>query len=195
MVNNSLFVRGFKTRADKIAEDYRREMGLSIFKPLDAFKLASHLDVPVFSIADVFSGLDKTEEAAKLNETFNAVWLVNEDGDKIILHNETQTVFRQQSNLMHELAHIILGHTVSRETRFVCMLYGLHSYNKQQEEEAKYLGACLQITRPALLWVLKEGWSEKRISEYFNASVEMVRFRIQISGVAKQRTHTVKSSV
>jgi Zn-dependent peptidase ImmA (M78 family) len=65
-------------------------------------------------------------------------------------------------------------------------LYGLHYYNAEQEQEAKFLGACLQISRPGLQWAVKEGLTNEEMSNHFNASLEMVRFRLNTSGVLKQ---------
>lgn len=191
MPSKSTFIRGFKTRAENLAILYREQLSISKFKPLDAFKLADHLDIPIFSVDDVFSG-DKSNPAYSLMtkaENFNALWMANEDGDKIILHNCSHSKFRQQSNLMHELAHIILEHEVPEEARKICSIYNLHYYNKQQEDEAKYLGGCLQITKPALLWVLKEGWEHEKISDYYCASLEMVRYRLFSSGAVKQNNY------
>ena len=90
---------------------------------------------------------------------------------------------------MHELAHVILGHNIPDDLAQLCLIFGLHYFNQKQEQEAKYLGACLQITRPGLQWALKRGFSEDQISDYFNASLDMVRYRLNITGVLIQRKY------
>ena len=117
------------------------------------------------------------------------MWMPNSEGVKLIVHNDYHSAKRQQSNLMHELAHIILKHQISEEAAKLCFLYGLHYFNAEQENEAKFLGACLQITRPGLLWALKKEYTIEQISDYFNASIEMVQFRLNKSGVNKQRSY------
>ncbi|WP_439516269.1 ImmA/IrrE family metallo-endopeptidase [Sediminibacterium sp.] len=182
--NNTVFEWGFKTKAENLSIQYREELGISKFKPLSAFELAQHLDIPIFTVDEAFDGNRNHPAYTIMNDPakFNALWMPNEDGERIIIHNSNHSLYRQQSNLMHELAHIILGHVIPEEIGRVCMLYNLHYYNKKQEAEAKFLGACLQLTKPSILWVKKNNWSQEKISEYYTASSEMVRFRCNSIG-------------
>lgn len=96
-----------------------------------------------------------------------------------ILHNSCHTLARQESNLMHEFAHIILNHKmVSRDRKT-----GLFQRQQQDEDEAVYLGGCLQIPRRGLLWGIQKQMTLAQIALYFNASEEMVKFRINVNGV------------
>lgn len=191
MPSKSLLKRGFKAEAERIAEKYRVELGIHKFEPLDAFNLADYLEIPVFTVDKAFEGDESNPMVPVLNDTdrFSAVWMPNEDGDKIIIHNDNHSKKRQQSNVMHELAHIIQKHEIPDEYAKLCHLFNLHYYNKEHEQEAKYLGACLQITRPCLLWALNKNYSEEQISEYYNASLDMVKFRLNTSGVLIQRSY------
>lgn len=47
------------------------------------------------------------------------------------------------------------------------------------------IDGALQITRPGLQWAIKRK-SEEQISDYYNASLDMVRYRLNITGVLKQ---------
>ena len=181
------FKYGFKAHAERLSEKFRAELHISKFDPLDAFKLAEHLKIPIRSI-DEFSGLISEEQMTTLRNTakFSAMWIPNGDGEKIIIHNNYHSDKRQQSNIMHELSHIILDHRISDETARLCFLYNLPYYNIEHEEEAKYLGGALQITRPGLLWAVKRK-TEEQISDFYNASEDMVRYRLNITGVLRQR--------
>jgi hypothetical protein len=190
MPSKSVLRRGFKAEAERKSEKCRSDLGLSKFASLDAFQLASHLAIPIVPV-DTFTELPEDKLAILSNpDKFDAMWMPNEDGDKIIIHNNHHSAKRQQSNLMHELAHILEGHSIPVEAARLCLLYGLHYYNKEQEEEAKFLGSCLQISRPALQWAIKNGLTPDQISDHFNASIEMVRFRLNASGVLKQYAST-----
>jgi Zn-dependent peptidase ImmA (M78 family) len=189
--SKSLLQRGFKARAERIAESYRDKLGISKFDPLNAFDLATHLGVPVVGVVDLRGDLgDDNYSRLSNKDKFSAMWMPNEDGDKIILHNNFHSLKRQQSNLMHELAHIILDHRIPEEQARLCAMLGLHYYNEEHEQEARHLGGCLQITRPGLLWALKKGYSETEISEHYTASLDMVQFRLRITGVLKQRANS-----
>lgn len=188
MASKSLLERGFKAKAERLSESFRNELAISKFDPLDAFDLAKHLKIQVFSVFELKDDL-KPEDYARLSDPgkFSAMWMPNSDNEKIIIHNNFHSKKRQQSNLMHELAHVILGHEIPAEQARLCFLLRLHYYNPVHEEEAKYLGGCLQITRPGLLWSVKKGDSEAEISEYYVASTEMVSYRLRITGVLRQR--------
>lgn len=189
MASKSLLKRGFKAMAERLSESFRTELGISKFAPLDAFDLAKHLKIQIFSVLELKDDLN-VKDYARLSDpdSFSAMWMPNSDNEKIILHNNFHSGKRQQSNLMHELAHIILGHEIPEEQARLCSQLGLHYYNPVQEEEAKYLGGCLQLTKPALLWATKKGDSEAVISDYYVASTDMVKYRLRITGVLRQRS-------
>ncbi len=192
MPSKSLLERGFKSKAEKIAEEYRAELGISKFDALDAFALAEHLNVSVFTVDDAFDDKSSPHYISMSDTTkFSAMWMPNEDGDKIIIHNANHSKYRQQSNVMHELAHIIRGHKVPEAHAKLCAQYNLHYFNTLHEQEAKHLGGCLQITTPGLLWALKR-FTEDQISEYYCASIEMVKYRIGVSGANRIRTYQNK---
>jgi hypothetical protein len=141
------FKYGFKANAERLAEKFRADLLISKFDPLDAFQLAAHLSVPIKTVNE-FSAWISDEQLSVLTDTskFSAMWMPNSDGEKIILHNDRHSEKRQQSNLMHELSHIILNHEIPEEIARLCFLYGLSYYNTEQEQEAKYLGATMLET-------------------------------------------------
>jgi Zn-dependent peptidase ImmA (M78 family) len=93
---------------------------------------------------------------------------------------------------MHELAHIICKHTIPEEYKNIPIPFGMRHHCEEHEEEAKYLGGCLQITRAGLLWVTKKSMTIEEIANYYNATVDMVKYRLNVSGVSKQRLFTKK---
>ena len=185
----SIFPRGFKAAAERRGVEQRRVLGLAETAPLDAFELAAKLKIKVCSFTEL---LDE-QEAHRLmypnnpKQEVSAFWMRNCDGDPIILYSPAHSARRQQSDLMHEIAHILLGHTCEEETRRICVQFGLQYYNKMQEEEAKFQGGCLQITREGLLWSLRKGYSTSEIAEYYNASEDMVKYRLNTTGAERQR--------
>ena len=185
------FKHGFKADAERLSERYREELGLSKFDPLDALLLAKHVAIPVVTIDEFNNDLPLTFlKTLRDTRKFHAMWMSNEENDKFIIHNNYHSPKRQQSNLMHELAHVILKHNISQEAAQLCFLTGLHYFNVQQEQEAKFLGGCLQISRSGLLWAKKKNLSDHEISDYYNASLEMVTYRLNISGVLIQRKYS-----
>ena len=91
---------------------------------------------------------------------------------------------------MHELAHDILDHEVGRFETLPGFTFSLRSYNPVQEKEAEHLGACLQLPRPALTWALRQGMNDQEIADHYGASLRMVTFRKNTTGVVKQISYS-----
>ena len=180
---------GFKAEAERISLGLREEMGLKDYSPLDAFELAEHMGIPVFTPAGL--GLPQSHINNLVDSSgWSAFTLINKRGQKIIVHNNMQSNSRQQSNIMHELSHILCKHS-NANTVDLYKEYNLPSYMREfdesQEAEAIYLGACLQLPRASLLWAIaSQNMSKKEISGYYTASSEMVTFRINTTGVKYQ---------
>lgn len=87
---------------------------------------------------------------------------------------------------MHELAHILCKHHPSHMIQAANLPFALRTYDKEQEEDASWLGGCLQIPRVALLWVIEAGMSETKLLDYFGASRDLLRYRRRITGVDLQ---------
>lgn len=147
---------GFKKWSDEKAIELRNELGLYASSPLCAFELCKHLKIPLF-IPDEIKGLSK-ESLNNLLGKGNGHWSaasIPVDNKFIIVHNPTHVPARQQSNLMHELAHIICEHKVPKDKNNLGLSGFLRNHNEDQENEAEWLGACLQLPKPALIWALK----------------------------------------
>jgi len=89
---------------------------------------------------------------------------------------------------MHEISHIICKHAPSELIRVGGLPFLLRDYNADQEEEASWLGACLQLPRPALWWAVKRRMTVDEMVQYFQASEELIRYRRQVTGIDRQLT-------
>ena len=189
MATKSYLKRGFKAKAERISTSLREELGLEPFSPLCAFDLASHLGVEIISPGSL--GLSPKELSIlmgtkRIGSGWSALTLTNKHGQRIIIHNTLSSEARQQSNLMHELAHIICGHEFIELDGHNLPDY-MRYYDRFQEAEAEYLGGCLQLPRESLLWAIaSERMTKQQIAEKFIASVQMVNFRINSTGIRNQ---------
>ncbi|RIH63442.1 ImmA/IrrE family metallo-endopeptidase [Mariniphaga sediminis] len=178
----NILKRGFKAEAERISEQLRIELNVPIYDELCAFKLAKYLGVEIFIPREL--GCSGHEEKKLLLESGWSAFTSNKEGQYFIIHNNSHSPKRQQSNLMHELAHIIRKHEISEEIKN--LPYFMRYYNPEQEAEAEYLGAALQLPRKGLLYHLKYGKSTHEIADHFRASYKMTNFRINNSGLKKQ---------
>ena len=182
------FRRGFKKWSDDKALEFRQDLGLRSIDPLCAFALCEHLGVPIKTPKDL-PKLGQDVISHLLNEgssEWHAATVPLPKSKYWILHNPNNSLARQQSDLMHEVGHIVCKHEVPPEKSSLRLSGFLRNLNPEQEDEADWLGSCLQLPRPALLNCLKRGLSIEEISECYNASKQMVTYRINITGVKKQ---------
>ncbi|MDP1801494.1 MAG: ImmA/IrrE family metallo-endopeptidase [Bacteroidota bacterium] len=186
MAKVSLLPRGFKSKAEKTAIALRTELGLLASDPLCGFKLAEHLNVKVFTPLEIFPAETNIEDLVGSDKGWSALTMKTGSDATIIIHNHLHAPARQQSNLMHEMAHIICCHKQPERHKGINLPFIMREFDPQQEQEANYLGSALQITRDGLLWALKKRMEVAEIAEHYNASPAMVTLRINTTAVKKQ---------
>lgn len=175
--------RGFKAEAERHAARVRSEMGLAPHDGLDPRDLATHLDVAVVDAATLVD-LAELEELERLQAFAFSAATFDIEGRKIIVVSPLRTPGRQNSDIAHELAHIMLGHELSE----IRELNGtpFRTCRPDEEEEATSFGGTLLLPRPLLLSAVRRKASIQQISEQFDVTLDMARFRYNTTGVAKQ---------
>ena len=166
-----------RQRLEAIATKQRNILDFKAFEPLPPEVLIKHFQATLF-----------TAEAVP-NAKLEAIKLLNNNDDWSagiisldplwIVYNLRHTTARQQSDLMHEFAHIILKHEMVKYDSQTGLPQRLQKY----EDEAVYLGGCLQIPRRGLLWSIQKKMTTSQVALHFNASEEMVKFRSNVSGL------------
>lgn len=187
MADNFKFKRGFKADSERKADLFRKNLNIESHEPLPAKSLAEHLGLKILTPNDILESNSSNLRILNNSNGWSALTLPCQSGGKIIIHNEYHSIMRQESNIMHELAHNICKHEVQNRTILSEMGILMREFNEEQEREAEWLGSCLQLPRKALEWaILKMKMQESDISDYYTASIEMVRFRINTTGIAFQ---------
>ncbi len=181
--------RGFKAWAEREAIEHRHHLDLKVDAPLPAAQLAASFGVSIIS-PELIPGMSQ-EHLECLLQRDKSSWsaITVSAGDvTAIIRNTGHARTRQESNLMHELAHIICKHAPSELMQVGELPFLLREYNAEQEEEASWFGACLQLPRPALLWAVKRRITVLEMVQHFQASEELIRFRRQVTGIDRQLT-------
>src|SRR5687767_8810768 len=106
--------RGFQTNCERLSLKFRKDTGLNLFEPLPARFLAEKLGVEVVTPAKIqgLSDEDKQILSGRGSREWSAV-TIDLAGAQMIIHNDEHTAERQESNIMHEIAHIVCNHKVS----------------------------------------------------------------------------------
>ena len=181
------FDRGFKTWCENTAISLRRELKLRQVDPLDPAQLAGHLDIEVWP-ADAVPGVGQATLKVLLHDdasSWSAI-TVHAGQGSVIVTNPAHTGGRLASDLMHELAHIVLGHDAARIDVSEDGHLILHTFDRKQEDEADWLSGCLLLPRAALLHARKKRWPKRQIADHYRVSQDMVMFRLNVSGVDRQ---------
>jgi len=179
--------RGFKTESERNATQLRKELGVQPKEPLRARTLARHMQIPIVLPTHIH-GLtqeDFTELCGRGSSSWSAVTIVTPKKTFIIL-NPSHAEVRQESNIMHELAHLICEHQPSEIVQLRGFNFLIRTCNKPQEEEADWVCGCLKLPRDGILWAVRGGKTHEEIAEHFVASIDLVRFRINKTGVETQ---------
>ena len=172
------FRRGFKTEANTIAREIREELGLRPVDPLDPWKLANHLAIPIFTLRHF---ADEAPKAYKLfrdseEEAFSAV-TVFYGSVRLIVHNEFHARVRQASNLAHEISHALLLHP----PMLAFDALGCRNWNEELENEANWLAGALLISEEAALQIARDGIDFEYASAKYGVSQKMVQFRLNVT--------------
>ncbi len=178
-----MFKRGFKTYCEQTAEAVRRQRGLSVWEPLAAMDLADSLKARVITPEQLPS---LAADARHRLETEHAdVWsaITISTSPPLVVYNPTHSPARRNSDLMHEMAHLLLEHVPSTVYIDPRTRVALRGHDKEQEEQANWLAGCLLLPRAALVRIRQLHVSDANACSQYVVSVEMLRFRMGTSGV------------
>lgn len=176
--------RGFKAEAERIVRGLANEIGLSESQQIDPRKLAAHSGIEVRAADELVPIKDLRRLHRLQDDAFSACTFELSPTRTVLVYNPLNSVARTNSDITHELAHILLGHKLTRVERIGELSF--LTCDPIQEEEAGWLGGCLLLPRSLLLKDLKAGRSQERIAKLRKVSEHMVRYRINVTGVRRQ---------
>jgi len=178
--------RGFKAQAERTAAAARNALGLRPNAPIDPWSYAAHLNVRVLDFSQL--GLP-TRAVSQLTVVDGDSWsamTLQIDRTFAIVLNPAHAITRQRNDLMHELAHIQLGHTPARVEVSETGLLLLSDYSDEQEQEADWLAASLLLPRDVLVQLRSAGRSAADIASCYGVSEALCAWRLRMTGVDVQ---------
>lgn len=179
-----MFRRGFKSWCEETALKVREHQDLAPTAPLSPFVLSRELRVAVVQPADL---KDLVEDARRRllgqhSDCWSAITIPGKQRP-LIVYNPSHSVARQNSDLMHELAHILLGHKPTLVFIDPNTNLALRTHDKAQEEEANWLAGCLLLPREVLLHIKATHLSDEAACRHHGVSAKMLTYRMNVSGV------------
>jgi len=125
----------------------------------------------------------------RLLRTHRSAWsafMLPFDECTIIIHNTTHRPGRQESNLMHEIAHVLCKHRPVLVLPTARFPFPTRGFDRECEREATALGSCLLLPRPALEWALQRRMPEQEILGLYCISRPMLQWRLHQTGLWAQ---------
>jgi len=185
------FERGYKSWCENISIQYRKEISLKPYMPLCPWMLAKRLHTLVWTLDDLTDLPDQSKKQLLNDHTSWDAANICVNSSNLIILNQESSKERQSSTLMHELSHIILNHEPSRVDISTDNLIILDSYDKGQEDEANWLAGTLLLPRQSLIHIVENFSEFDPIRIKYMVSKEMLRYRINMTGIGKQYKNSI----
>jgi hypothetical protein len=179
--------RGFKTWAERTSLGLRRELGLSINARLDPKALAKSLDVRLWTPHDV-PGLSKDcRDQLLAHDPWGWSAVTSVLGESVVVvYNPRHSTGRQNGDITHELAHIVLNHHAAKLILSQDGQMVMRSYDRKDEEEADWLSRCLLLPREGLVWGRRQRMTAEVMAAHFGVTEMLVTYRLRVTGVDAQ---------
>lgn len=167
-----------RQKLEAIATKQRNILDIKAYEALPAKVLASYFQAKIFTAETVPKTDTEKVKILLMSDDWSAG--IIRTNPLWIVHNSRHSQVRQQSNLMHEFAHLILKHEmIGYDSKT-----GLSQRLSKNEDEAAYLGGCLQIPRRGLLWAKQNKMTVDKIANHFDASKQMISMRANLNGIS-----------
>ncbi|HEX8197857.1 MAG TPA: ImmA/IrrE family metallo-endopeptidase [Pyrinomonadaceae bacterium] len=181
--------RGFKAWAERTSLILRKELEIKSDEQLNLAKLAEYLNVKIWTPNDI-PGITDDVITELLEVSPNNWYGIGLQFGKqgIVIYNPKQSARRQASDIAHELAHFLLEHQPAKlilSSNEPLEEVWMRSFDQKQEDEANCLAWSLLLPRDGLIRSLHR-MTEAEIAEHYGVSEQLVKFRINSTGIKKQ---------
>ena len=181
----------FKVQCERRSVELRLRAGLEPIAPLRAVDVARIYRATVWPI-ERLAGVPRRDRV-HLVTVGRSEWLgfTLHIGDRhLIVPNMALPRETQNSVVMHEVAHVMLGHGFAAASPTAGPIVG--TYDQDQEDEAAWLGSALILPRPAFSWMRRQGMSDSEAAIHFGISPALLAWRVRMlraSGRARRHIH------
>lgn len=171
---------GFKAKANRIAVGVRHQIGLKPEAPIDLRALATRLHITLAPITDFGSTCpgQVAQLVEKDSRAFSALLLPIGSGRKIVLYNDRNSEGRFNSDIAHEISHVLLAHPPASPFDDS----GCRAFDRDIEDEANCLAGHILIPDEAAWKIVKSGLPQHATCDRYGVSPEMLKFRLNSSG-------------
>ena len=185
--------RGFAAAADRLAAAVRAELKLGLHDRFNPRCLASEYGIPVAPITDLAAEGTSPASIRQLTVidpgSFSAGTVIA-GTSRLIIFNPVHPGGRLANSVAHELAHLLLEHAPGPAIG----PGGCRVWDPEMEAEADLLAATLLVPRDAALACARAGLPHAIGAARFGVSAELMRWRTDHTGAARQARAAVRQS-
>ncbi len=189
------FRRGFKSQCERRSVEFRKQVGAAPTAPMLARDLARVIGVTVWSTTQI-AGISR-EHLDVLNDQADDSWAaltMRVGASNLIVYKPVQSAGRRNNAVMHELAHIILGHELAQ----ACLLDDGSlvpgNFDQEQEDEADWLAGTLLLPRSALMLIRERHLVDSDACLEYGVSQDMLNWRIRMTGIDYQLSRSCRTT-
>ncbi|MEU7811854.1 ImmA/IrrE family metallo-endopeptidase [Pseudonocardia sp. NPDC049154] len=167
-----------------LASEEREDLGLSPFVALNPFELAEHHGIPVYGMDSLASSPLSSRAVQHFSTSGSALWsaaLIPAGRFRIIIENTAHTAERRSSSIAHELSHFFLEHEF--DTTLLSEEKQCRNFDKQKENQAKFLSGELLIPQIAARKAAFRGLTNEEVAARFGVSTQFAQ--MQMAGARK----------
>lgn len=176
-------VRGFGARAERIAAQCRADAGVGELDRVDIRVVANAAGIAIANAADLIE-LARLEEIEHLQTYSFSACTFEVEGRKVIVYNPIRTPERTNSDIAHELSHLLLEHELSEVQNVGGVPF--RTCLPDQEEEATALGAALLLPEKRVMAAARRGATVETLARSNEVTTVMAQFRWNKLGVARR---------
>jgi Zn-dependent peptidase ImmA (M78 family) len=149
------------------------------------------LGVTVWSVHDIapLADNDISVLADQTDDSWAALTMRIET-ENLVVYKPVNSSGRRNNVIMHELAHIVLGHDLADACIMEDGSLAPGNFDQAQENEADWLAGTLLLPRPALMSIRRGGIPDPKACQHYMVSQEMLLWRFRMTGVDYQLANT-----
>lgn len=173
-----------KEELERIAEDFRSDLGLDDESALDSLSLrVAGVAVELLSQSDCLGQSERQELSGISRDDWSAMSVpLNSTQDSwAVLLNDSHVVERQRVTLLEEYWHILLGHKLVKIAK-IGGAYG-RTYDSAEEHDAYFLASASLLPRNAIKKMVQRKATAAEIAAKFGTSTQLVEYRIKRLGL------------
>lgn len=175
--------RGFKAEAERTSAEVRTALGVRETERLPLDRLARTLGAELRSAAELVD-VSRLEEIEQIQPGAFSACTFEIGARRVVVWSPLSTPGRITSDVAHELAHLLLKHSVQEmQTVGGLTFFGC---DPDEEQEANWLAGCLLLPRKLIVAELRSGSNAAVIAEKYQVSTQMANYRMRVTGAMRQ---------